>query len=877
MSDLNHIKIIFWNVNGINSKKHELYHHMRSNFIDVACLSETFLKPHIKMARDPDFAIYRKDREDGQRGGVAIIIRKDVSHRQLPSLNTKLIENVGVEVDLVDGSKINIFSVYLPGGSLNIDLTKSLKNDILEITGRRQSYIACGDLNAKHRQWNCERANKAGNILYELYCRENFIITHPEEHTYIPTDTARRKSTIDIALTNGLHHIESIVNSPLISDHTAVEMSVIARQERKQKREQLDYSKANWVRYKRELSKLLNNSVTHAQIHTNADIDSVVKSFTEAIIEARDRSVPLTFHNEYRLNLPDELLEVIKKKNKLKNIWKRNRQQDTKTQVNQLESYIKQEIETIRNANWAHKLSNIKPGNQTVWTTARFLKNGNNTLPPLKDGNELATTKKEKADSLAKMFARNHANPLSVNCSHFSRGVEERVKTFLSDEHDSHEMHELEVSIEELKSIIKALPNKKAPGRDGIKNILLKQMPEIGYDQLYRLLSACIRNSYFPAAWKSAIVTPLHKPGKSLTDVKSFRPISLLSCLSKVLERLMLKHINKHLEDNNIIPDMQHGFRSGKSTVHQLSRVINQAKNGFETGKSTGMIIMDVEKAFDRLWIDGLLHKMIELGFNPRIIKFLASFLKERNFQVRVNGELSQQQEMKFGVPQGAVLSPVLYNIYTSDPPLAGEYETAMFADDTAKYRTAKTIKPIVKALSRAAEDISKYTHKWKIGINGDKTKAILFTRRRVRELPTGPLRIFNSSINWEDDLKYLGVKLDKRLTFKNHIDYVIGRANNAIRILYPLLCRKSSLDVRNKLLVYKLAIRPILTYGMPAMKPFIANTHIKKLQVLQNKSLKMILDKTKFESTVKIHKLARCPMIQEYIDKITQKFVSRL
>lgn len=851
---------------------------MHDNNIQIACLCETFLKPSIRLPRDPDFAVYRKDR-DGNKGGVAIIINKIISHKLLPTIDTKHIENVGVEVEIVDGSKIQIFAVYLPGALINSEITKYLAYDLSRITGRRPSYFACGDFNARHRHWNCNRANTAGNILYEYYCRNNFIISHPDEETYIPTDPNKAKSTIDLVITNGIHQIETIKNSILISDHTGVEMTIKIGIEtaRSQQRMKLDYSKANWKQYKRSLSRNIESEVSKLQLNSTEDINSFVSIFTKTIIDSRDDSVPVAFHNEYKLNIPDKLMEVIKMKNRLKNIWKRSRQPTVKSTVNKLEKFIKDKIQIIRNENWAHKLRSIKPGNQSVWNVARFLKNGNRILPPLKDGNFIATTNMEKANKLAETFEANHNNPRGNIYSFLDLKIEDSVNAFLAEPIDFQIYPEIAIPpLEEMQRIIKMLPNKKAPGNDDIRNCMMKNLPEIGFIQLHRLLSACIKLSYFPSSWKSADVIPIHKPNKPATDPNSYRPISLLSGLSKVLERMMLGLITHHTDEKGIIPDIQHGFRTGKSTIHQLDRVIKQAKDGLQSKKSTGMIILDVEKAFDRVWSNGLLYKMIDTDFHPSIIKFVASFLEDRKFKVIINGEHSNIKNMPFGVPQGAVLSPILYNIFTSDTPQSGLYSSALFADDTAKYHSSERIKPITNALKRAAEDTHKYFNKWKIGVNGSKTKAILMTRRRLRELPTGPLHIFNTDVNWENEIKYLGIFIDKRLTFKSHIDYVIGRANNAIRTLYPLLCRKSSLHIKNKLLIYKLAIRPILTYGMPAMKG-IAKTHIKKLQTLQNKSLKMILDKPRLERTRSIHEIAKCPMMEDYIDKITNKFTARL
>jgi hypothetical protein len=177
--------------------------------------------------------------------------------------------------------------------------------------------------------------------------------------------------------------------------------------------------------------------------------------------------------------------------------------------------------------------------------------------------------------------------------------------------------------------------------------------------------------------------------------------------------------------------------------------------------------------------------------------------------------------------------------------------------------------------MKKAASEVSNYMEKWKIGINGTKTNALYITRRRTRHVPQGPLEIFNARVEWTSQIKYLGVILDKSLTFKSHIDYVIERANIAIRVLYPLLCRRSRLHVENKILIYKLAIRPILTYGLPALSE-ISKSQVKRLQIIQNKALKMILDRSHFEHTQVIHDDTNMPLMANFICKLTENFERR-
>lgn len=282
--------------------------------------------------------------------------------------------------------------------------------------------------------------------------------------------------------------------------------------------------------------------------------------------------------------------------------------------------------------------------------------------------------------------------------------------------------------------------------------------------------------------------------------------------------------------------------------------------------------MLDVEKAFDRVWHDGLIYKLILLNFPPYLIKITKDFLYNRSFHVDIKGFKSQCYSFFAGLPQGAVMSPTLYNIYTHDIPKNENTTIALFADDTAFYTSHSEVKQIIKPLQEHAQQIHTYMNRWKININHAKTQAIFVTKRRTLQIPKRRLEIFNTKIKWTDEVKYLGLILDKKLTLKPHIDYVIKRANTAIHTLYSMINRKSKLHTNNKLLIYKLAIRPIFTYACPAFGN-IAKTHIKRLQVQQNKALKLIFNTSRYERTAIIHERAKVPMVDEYIFKLTENF----
>lgn len=290
---------------------------------------------------------------------------------------------------------------------------------------------------------------------------------------------------------------------------------------------------------------------------------------------------------------------------------------------------------------------------------------------------------------------------------------------------------------------------------------------------------------------------------------------------------------------------------------------------------TAGTIFFDIQKAFDSIWHDALLYKLIEYNFPKYLIHIIASFLRDRKFQVIINSTKSSVKTIPYGVPQGAVLSPCLYNIYVSDAPNFDDVMTAFYADDTALICALPSWYETNSALERATHEFHKFYEKWKINLNHEKTQALLVTRRRTREVPELPFQFNDHEIEWEDNVKYLGVILDRKLTMAAHINYIIEKTQKVIKILYPLIHRKSKLNSNNKLLIFKSALRPIFTYACPIFST-IANTHIQKLQRTQNKILKMIFDLPWCTPTSELHNDNEIELVQDHINRLRENFIQR-
>ncbi|KZR98518.1 putative Pol protein, partial [Daphnia magna] len=186
---------------------------------------------------------------------------------------------------------------------------------------------------------------------------------------------------------------------------------------------------------------------------------------------------------------------------------------------------------------------------------------------------------------------------------------------------------------------------------------------------LQHLMNVSFKNAFIPSIWKESIIIPLLKPGKTEEDPNSYRPVALTSCLSKAMERLIANRLHWFLETKSKINIDQAGFRRGCSTMDHIIRLESAIKSSFSKKCSTVAVYLDISKAYDSVWTQGLLYKMAELGITGHILTWTKNFLTGRTMSVRIGNQLSTAKEVENGVPQGAALSPILFNIMLSDFP----------------------------------------------------------------------------------------------------------------------------------------------------------------------------------------------------------------
>lgn len=377
--------------------------------------------------------------------------------------------------------------------------------------------------------------------------------------------------------------------------------------------------------------------------------------------------------------------------------------------------------------------------------------------------------------------------------------------------------------------------------------------------------------------FKTTKVIAIHKPNKPKDHPTSYRPISLLSNLGKLFEKIIHKRIIEYASDNSIVCSEQFGFKKEHSTIHQINRIKNNITINKNCKKSTGLILLDIEKAFDTVWHHGLIYKLLMGNLPKYLIRLIMDFIENRTFMVSVNNELSSPKTITTGLPQGSVLSPLLYSIYTSDFKAPSYMKTAYYADDTALITSSKLTSALLLKMEKGLLACNKYFHKWKIKINPIKTQAIIFPyNKSPKRIPRRELVFGNDRITVSNNVKYLGVVLDKKLIFKTHINEMCTKTIKCFKALWPLLNKRSLLNFKNKNLLYKSVIRPILTYACPIWYT-AANSHLKKLQIIQNKCLKMINNKHWRYPTHRLHLETNYEKIIEFIARLNTNYFNKI
>lgn len=849
-----------WNANGLTNKTDILNHFLTDNNIDILTINETKLTKN-KSIKFVGYHVVRQDRPgDIAAGGVAMLIKKHIIYRQINNKHSN-IEHVIIKLK----SGPTIIGAYNPPNN-NIT-TQDL--DTLFNTDNRT--LLLGDLNSRHNTWNCHRQNRNGHTLRDYTDINNIQIHNTDTPTHYP-ENGMTPTTIDLILTKNLPNITNPESLPqLDSDHNPVLFHLSTNNSClnpfSNYKTLTSCKHTDWTAFRKTLD--TNITITN-QIITTDDIDRQVSLLTKAFTTAKNKHTETVITVPAHELLPTHILELITQKHKARKLWQRTNDPTYRTEKNRLTALNKRLIKAHRNTQWLARIQALKPSDNTLWKMSKLLKTNHPPIPSFSTSNT-PMSDLEKAETLANTF-----NDIQTHDPHNNpeqQSIHDEAADFLFNTHpDPSLCLHLYTTPTEIKNILKSLPTKKAPGPDKLENIILKNSSKKSIVQLHYIINAIIRLSYFPKAWKSSIIIPIPKPAKDHTNPANFRPISLISTLAKITEKVILSRIHDLDLHHELTSDHQFGFRPGLGTTHQILRLVTDISINYNQSKNTALLLLDLKNAFDKVWHKGLIHKLISLQVDDHLIKLIDSYLSNRTFTVKINNTHSTPKTATAGVPQGSVLAPKLFNIFLNDIPPFPNTKLGLYADDTAIYSHSFYAIAANKQIQIHADILNKYFEKWKITLNPLKTENVIFTKKFTNNETVQLININGHRIPTTPSAKYLGVTLDARLTYNQHFKNVIARAYSVTNKLYPLLARNNGLKTKTKTLLYKVVIRPIITYAAPVWQN-ASKTAKTRLQRYQNKCLRLTTDKDRYTKITDLHRLASIPTIDEYIYHISEKF----
>lgn len=351
---------------------------------------------------------------------------------------------------------------------------------------------------------------------------------------------------------------------------------------------------------------------------------------------------------------------------------------------------------------------------------------------------------------------------------------------------------------------------------------MLKKTASSIYPVLTNLFNHSIQSGQVPTAWKCSSVVPIPKGIEDLSSPKNYRPISLLSIISKILERLIHSKVLKHLQDSNILSNSQWGFSAGKSTVGALLAATNDWLDILERGMDIGAVFFDITKAFDSVPHRLLIKKLHDSGLNEYLLKWIVSYLTDRKQSVVLDGVSSDSTHALSGVPQGSVLGPLLFLVYINgvcNLPFEPSTKLVLYADDILMYRPLSSLADF-NHLQNDIDILDEWTENQCLTFNPKKCKAMVLSRKRNTVLPTNPLLLKGQALEFVDSIKYLGLTISSDLSWSRHIEQISSKARKLVGMLFRQFYNYT--DKQTIKTLYLSIVRPHLEYACQVWDPYL-------------------------------------------------------
>ena len=571
------------------------------------------------------------------------------------------------------------------------------------------------------------------------------------------------------------------------------------------------------------------NAMATFHLYEKSDTNILWNTFKNDIINSIESNIPHKLFT-YKQRLPwinNNLRKLINKKNKYhrkKNqnpsMYKKLKHTLQKEQRKAYWKYIENIIFDlpIKDSD-QHQYSDFKP--KKLFSYFKSIRKDNSGISPLKKDGILYTDTVEKTNILNQQFQ-----------SVFTHDPPHDIPDKGPSPHPI--MEQIHINDKGVLNLLNNLNPHKACGPDNINSRVMKDLKDQVAPILTKIYTKSIETGTIPKDWKHANVAPAFKKGERY-KAKNYRPISLTCICCKLMEHIITSNIMKHLDSNNILYDLQHGFRKARSCESQLLPFIQELNVSNNKNIQTDLIIMDFAKAFDKVSHRRLLYKLEYYGIQTHTLNWIQAFLSDRTQTVVIDGVTSNTVPVTSGVPQGTVLGPILFLIYINDFP---EYLThsklRLFADDSIINKEI-TCQDDCKKLQSDLDAAARWEADWLMAFHPDKCTVLTITQKKT------PFKhdyiLHNHILEPVTSAKYLGVTLQSNLKWNTHIDNITSNGNKSLGYL-KINLQISNPEVKSR--AYQALVRPKLEYSCSIWDPY-THDNINELEMVQRRAARYV------------------------------------
>lgn len=791
-------RILQWNACSLSPRLPDLRTYLLSSRIDILAIQEPNTDP-ANCRLSPYVAYYSSTKRKDNKPRSVLFVRAGLpqSPVDLSAVSNNSAEYTAVSIRYKNVD-FTVVSVYVP---------PSCKWDVGELyeVKRRSSghLILCGDFNAHNKIWGDRKNTRRGSDLDSVTSSLHLEALNDGTETFVRHGV--RRSVLDLTfLSPDIPADWNVQADSWGSDHVPIMItSKLAKTTANQTYREVRVT--NWDAFRLHMDFAMSGSTTG---DTSAMIARAIQLSTKTIRVPYTRPVPDLMY----LNLRAARRRAQRRARKTDDPadWTLHRKIDAK-----FRRYTKR----LQRLQWNQLCESFgsPSGISRAWRIVRVLKDKKHPEHPVAGlAIALGRTTEETAELLADAFAAPIRPPQG-----YTDKPPVPIKTNPFPEMD------LDFTTTELDIAFRHSRRRTAPGPDGITFQALRNLSISHRKALLKFINHIWRTAEIPTSWLTSVVIPIRKPGKSVDRIDSYRPISLTSCVGKLMERLVLARLTWLFESKGALPNQLCGFRRGRCTFDAIADLASTLEEARATHQTVYCVFLDICKAFDSLPHHTILHQLARYGIAGRTYNYISAFLNGRTLAVRILGCLSTCRSVTQGVPQGSVLSPFLFNLAMADlVPCIDSSETSwasvhmtIYADDVAIWCVgpSRRSRTIGKTLQKALDSVTSTLEILGLSLSTNKTAFLCYRpgrhpNRKVANTPT----IKGMPIQRVSTYRYLGMVIDDHVTWKPEITRLLKQCTKLLTVLRHFHRQKSGLPPQGLLVLYRGLILSRMLYSLP-------------------------------------------------------------